>query len=109
MQLALFDPYHLEPATPPAPHTRPTTSRTAAEQIQPAAATLRRAVLRFIQSQGSDGATDAEIQTALDLTGDTQRPRRWELQRAGLIVDSGRRRKTPAARDAIVWTATGRN
>ena len=49
------------------------------------------------------GATDGEIQDALDMGGDTERPRRWELQKAGMIVDSGMRRRTRSMRMARVW------
>lgn len=40
------------------------------------------------------------------MTGDSERPRRWSLQRAGLIRDSGQRRRSPAGRKAIVWITT---
>lgn len=40
------------------------------------------------------------------MSGDTERPRRRELQAAGFIADSGRTRLTPAGRAAVVWTAT---
>ena len=33
-------------------------------------------------------------------------PRRWELVNAGLVRDSGMRRKTRSRRNAAVWIAT---
>ncbi len=36
-------------------------------------------VFGFIRDRGEYGATDLEMQTELGLTGDSQRPRRWEL------------------------------
>jgi hypothetical protein len=58
-----------------------------------------------------DGATDDEIQIALGLSGDTERPRRWELLRTHRIRQSHRedgsvrRRYTRAGRLAVVWEA----
>ncbi len=103
-QMLLFDPWTERAAVIDPPHTPPETSRAAAEAVKPDAARLRQAVLRYIQSRGPAGATDQEIQAALGLAGDTQRPRRWELQKADLIHDSGQRRKTSSGREAIVWT-----
>lgn len=102
MQTQLFE-THGNELTPPA--SNPTTSRAAAEAIEPTAATLRRQVLDFIESCGDRGATDCEIQAALGMSGDTQRPRRWELSdcESPLIVDSGLRRRTERGREAIVW------
>jgi hypothetical protein len=60
-------------------------------------------VFHFIQEQGWRGATDEEIQTALDMNPSTQRPRRVELVDQGLIQDSGRTRLTRSKRAAAVW------
>lgn len=79
------------------------TSVDAAEAIRPTAETLRNMVLSLIVCRGDYGATDDEIQAALSLTGNTQRPRRWELCRMNTIKDSGIRRKTSSGRNAIVW------
>ena len=45
---------------------------------------------------------DYELQRDLDLAGDTLRPRRWSLQKRGLVEDSGRTRKAKRGQ-AIVW------
>jgi hypothetical protein len=81
------------------------TSAEAAEIILPKTGTLRRHVYDMILNWGSFGATDFELQARLCLTGNTERPRRKELQDRGLIHDSGRRRPTPSGRDSIVWVA----
>lgn len=65
--------------------------------------TQRERVYRAIQRAGKRGMTDEEIQIALDMNPNTQRPRRVELQHIGLIKDSMDRRKTKARRDAAVW------
>jgi hypothetical protein len=90
----------------PAPYSNPTTSRSAAKQIEPVAGTLRRRVLDHIRQQGEAGATDQEAAAALDMPENTVRPRRLELIAAGLVRDSGRTRPTAASRKAIVYVAT---
>lgn len=87
------------------PHSGSRTSRQAAAAIQPNAATLRAAVLRYLNQRGGRGATDQEIQMALNMGGDTERPRRGELVAGGLVEDSGFTRKTSTGREATVWVA----
>ena len=98
-QFDLFGP------TPPTFANAPITRAAAGVAIRPDAARLRAKVFEYIKGRGADGATDAEIQAALDMSGDTERPRRRELQVAGFIADSGRTRLTPAGRAAVVWIA----
>ena len=81
------------------------TRRDAAERIKTDAKRLRARVLNYLIGCGAEGATDEEIQVALDLAGNTQRPRRRELVQAGLVRDSGRLRPTPSGRMATVWAA----
>ncbi|NQV27747.1 MAG: hypothetical protein HQ518_25645 [Rhodopirellula sp.] len=85
------------------PHNRTATSKAAAVSMRPAAIAQAARVYHFIAEQGNEGATDHEVQTELGLSGDSERPRRWSLERSGLIRDSGRKRKSPKGRDAIVW------
>lgn len=92
---------------PPRASRRPTSSA-AAEVIKPDCARLRNMVLGAIVAHGVIGATDEEIQLELGLAGDTERPRRRELEKAHLVVDSGQRRPTSSGRMAIVWRAVGR-
>lgn len=80
------------------------TSCDAADRIEPKAPTLRQQVLHVIRELG--GLTDAECQQVLHLDPSTQRPRRIELVRMGLVVDSGETRKTKSGRKATVWRST---
>ncbi len=89
---------------PPSHHNAPEgTSSVAAAQIEPKAATLRAKVLEFIAGRGIAGATDEEVQAALQMDANTERPRRYELVGDGLVRDSGMRRKTTSGRPAAVW------
>lgn len=99
MQRFLFD-----PSPPDPPHSGPETSRAAAESIKPTAGTLRAMVLEYLQSQ-PDGATDEQMQKALGMTGNTQRPRRQELEKMNLIRATDKTRPTSSGRQAIVWEA----
>lgn len=88
--------------------THSDTSRWAADSIYPKQGTLRRKVLDFIVNQRGYGATDEEIQDGLDMTGNTERPRRVELtgykDLPVLIKDSGLKRRTRSGEWAVVWT-----
>ena len=75
----------------------------AAAEAHMGADSQRRRVLQLIRQAGDFGLTDVEIQIALCLDGSTERPRRIELLRAGLIQDSGKTRMTPSGRQAVVW------
>jgi len=79
------------------------TSVEAAATMKDSAPTLRAKVLDFVIRVG--GATDEEVQNALDMPANTQRPRRRELQLDGKIVDSGIKRPTRSGRSAVVWYA----
>jgi hypothetical protein len=87
----------------PAHQAHSDTSRAAAAEIRPNAGTLRAKVLDCLRS--SSGLTDEEIQNWLQMPASTQRPRRVELVRMGLVADSGRRRETMSGRFAVVWVA----
>ena len=67
------------------------------------AETLRREVEVYLISQGVNGATDEEIQDALGMEGNTERPRRVELIEAGLVWNTGSTRKSKANRDNTIW------
>ena len=88
---------------PPVRRDAPDTSRKAANKIAGHAATLRIKVQHFLRDRGDYGATDQEIQIALDLPSNTQIPRRWELVKAGIVVASGKKRKTTSNCLATVW------
>lgn len=80
-----------------------TTTIAARVSIHSIAKTLRRRVLLYIFERGSDGATLEEMEIALAMPGNTVRPRRQELEKKGLVVDSGRTRPTTSGRSAVVW------
>lgn len=79
------------------------TSTDAAESIAPAVGTLQARVYEFLKSKADRGATDEEMQLGLDMSPSTQRPRRVELVRKGLVIDSGEKRETKSGRSAVVW------
>ena len=84
------------------------TSHSAAESMRALAGRLRARVYACIVRAGREGCTDEEMQAELQMQGSTQRPRRVELVRAGLVVDSGLRRRTFAGRSAVVWKGATR-
>jgi len=78
----------LSPEPPAQRHS--VTSVAAAKEIEPKAATLRRAVLDYLRGR-TDGATDEEIQDGLPIPPSSQRPRRCELVEAGANRETGRK------------------
>ena len=99
----LIEKLALVSSAPYQPHSA--TSTSAAKAIEPVAGTQRALIVERIRDAQSLGMTDGEIQYECEMAGDTVRPRRGELQKDGLIVDSGRTRKTASGRDAVVWVA----
>jgi hypothetical protein len=79
------------------------TSRMAAIHTLPKAGTQRRRVFDYIRGREEYGATDEEIQLVLQMSGNTERPRRVELWNAGLIRDSGEKRRGSSGLMAVVW------
>ena len=78
------------------------TSMRAADSLDAKALTrLHRLVLDFLRGR-PDGATDEEIASGLGLNPSTERPRRIELARRGLVIEAGTR-KTASKRNATVW------
>src|SRR5262249_51331341 len=90
-------PYGGEP--PAQPHRR--TSIAAADSIKKRIGPLHQKVLRYLQTNLT-GATDEMLCDELGLVGNTERPRRRELQLMGYIEDSGRVARTRSGRDAVV-------
>lgn len=80
------------------------TSVAAAEQIEPHVGNLQAKVLSAIRF-ATNGLTDEQGIAITQLSPSTYRPRRIELQRAGLIYDSGETRLTLSGRKAVVWRA----
>jgi hypothetical protein len=90
----------------PAPlHNGTSTSRAAAERIEPTAGTLRAAVLEYVRNCAAHDATDEEMQIALEMNPSTQRPRRQELEKLGFVVRTDRTRETKSGRKAVVFVA----
>jgi hypothetical protein len=88
----------------PAHHNAPPgTSDAAVRRIERHAPLDRRKIHDFIRDRGPHGATDDEGESALGIKPQTYTPRRGELAKLGLIVDSGERRKTESGRPAAVW------
>lgn len=85
-------------------HTGADTSIEAANAIRPKARGLRGKLLAHLRK--TSGRTDEEIQYDLMMSPNTERPRRCELVKLGLVVDSGARRKTLSGRNAIIWVAS---
>ena len=78
------------------------TSAKAADSLGPATLNaMQRRVLALLQATPG-GLTDEEMQTRLGMNPSTQRPRRIELARRGLVVEAGTR-KTVSGRMATVW------
>ena len=76
------------------------TSRDAAHKVKPKTGKKRARVHAYLLGRP---ATDEEIETALNMAGNTVRPTRGRLVKDGLVIDSGLRRFTRAGNDAIVW------
>ncbi len=64
---------------------------------------MQRRVLALLQATPG-GLTDEEMQRRLGMNPSTQRPRRIELARRGLVVEAGTR-KAASGRLAVVWRA----
>lgn len=81
------------------------TSAKAADSLGPATLNaMQRRVLALLAAT-PDGLTDEEMQRLLEMNPSTQRPRRIELARRGLVVEAGTRR-TASGRMAVIWKAT---
>lgn len=89
-------------ADPSQPHSE--TSQDAARRIVPSVVTQRARVLECLRA-AANGMTDEEMQVALQMNQNSQRPRRIELVDARLVYDSGRTRPTASGREAVVWGA----
>jgi hypothetical protein len=96
------------PFTPSARRTDPDTTQASAV----AHAELRRRdqarALAALRSAGVTGLTDFELGDRIGRQQTSAGKRRGELRDAGLVRDSGRRRKAPSGSLAIVWVAVTR-
>jgi hypothetical protein len=80
------------------------TSQAAAEAMpERTAESLRRQIHDALLAIGETGYTDEEMQIGLGIKGNTQRPRRRELQEMGLVYPTDQTRPTLSGRKAVVW------
>lgn len=90
------------------PHARttdPQTSHEAAESVKNLTETQEYILKALVRPRTDVDLLDAyrNLKFAPIASESGIRSRRAELVAAGLIVDSGERRKTPSGRNAIVW------
>ena len=81
-------------------HDAQHTSIKAAIRVLPKTGSNR---MRVYESLCLHNATDEELETTLNMSGNTIRPTRGTLVKDGLIKDSGFTRHTRSGNDAIVW------
>jgi hypothetical protein len=81
------------------------TSRAAAGSMRETARTQRAEVRAFLLGLWPKGATDQEIQDGLGMGGSSERPRRIELEKDGLVLRTNETRKTGSGRAAAVYVA----
>lgn len=89
--------------TPKAYDNGTLTSRKAADSARVFVNSQAARVHTFIESQGERGATDKEIQAALKIAGDSQRPRRVWLRDHGFIKLKGEPSETVVRDRCAVW------
>jgi DNA-binding transcriptional ArsR family regulator len=89
---------------PVARATDPGTSWSAARDAEPNAGTNRELALRLLREHPG-GLTDFELAERTGLQQTSIGKRRGELRDAGLVRDSGERRRAPSGSLAIVWQA----
>ena len=82
------------------------TSIATANAVVPKTDSWRRKIYDYVQARGFDGATDQEIEIALHLSGNTERPTRITLVRDNYLVDTGRTRRNELGHECIVWACT---
>lgn len=99
-QIDLFTGSVVEPMPPFQAHSA--TSYEAAVSVQSSAAQQRERVYRYIVANGP--VTDEQVALGLELDGNSVRPRRRELQKAGRIVADGTG-VTVRGRSAVRWRA----
>jgi hypothetical protein len=78
------------------------TSAKAADSLGPATLNAMQRQVFALLAATPGGLTDEEQQRLLGMNPSTQRPRRIELARRGLVVEAGTRR-TASGRMATVW------
>ena len=82
------------------------TSKAAYKKALPTFGSKRARVYQYIFDQQERGATDQEIQAALNMPGNTLRPTRLSLLKDDLIYESGKTRQNQNGNDCIVWVVS---
>ena len=68
---------------------------------------VRYGAVYMTTSGGTARPPTEQLQEALDMPASTERPRRVELVRGGLVRDTGARARTHSGRRAVLWAANG--
>ncbi len=84
------------------PHNSTPTNIAAAKAVRATVAQQRGEVYGYFKN-AADGLTDEEGYEASGINPNAWRPRRGELVRDGMVVDSGRTRATKSGCKAVVW------
>lgn len=93
-------------AVPPTlPHNGTLSSKLAARSMRCSAGAQQQRVLEALQAAGDAGLTDEELQASLNLSGNSERPRRAKLVELGLVRNTGLMRRTKSGHAAVVWAA----
>ena len=87
------------------PSSGPETSAAAARRKRASATECREQVREVIRAAGPGGITDEGICQRLCWSGNSVRPRRWELVRLGLVRDTGRTERAASGCRAILWAS----
>lgn len=82
------------------------TSIAALEKFAPYQESARERVYQYLVDAQERGATDQEMQKALNMSGDTLRPTRGALLKSDLIYDSGKTRQNEKGNACIVWVVS---
>jgi predicted ArsR family transcriptional regulator len=99
-ELSLWD--AMPPPDPP-PTTADPMSRAAADSIAALAGAVRRRVAEYVNAH--EPVAEWTIERELGLSGNTVRPRLWELMRADLVETAGRG-ITPSGRECHLYRLT---
>jgi hypothetical protein len=92
-----------EPYNGEAPSQRHSpTSIAAGQSMKGKIGPLHNRIIQYLTKYRS-GATDERIAFDLNLPGNTERPRRRELELMRIVTDSGRVEKTKSGRNAVIW------
>ena len=81
------------------------TSKAAADSMITAATGIKHRIYNHLLALGEHGATDDEVEVALDLTHQTASSRRRNLELVGAVRKTTDKRRTRSGREAFVYVA----